>query len=712
MFDLEKKIKNSKKAIKESAKCNPKQLYEYTRKNEEKTVTKFSTNKFILAIPKLVLTCVLFLAIFLLVSNTIESIDNIELSNRTANIDKEFKQFETTEELKQYIQNNNYVSSDTSFKEEIDKGDSMSGPSYGATATNPSVSIDYNYNTNIQVENVEESDIVKVSGDYIYYIAKRGGYLIFNDTEDYLYVLKKNGDNLDIIKKVEFGTVVTEIERTSEESVNNNTTSYAEQLYVTDKYIIVYCYVYERTSINIFESNTTKYCDSKNYSAYYIYDINTYEEVKTIKTPGQNVSTRLINNNLYIVNNYRQYRDSNEEFMLPSYYIDNTMVIAPLNRIFYCPYFGTGVNSYVIVFKVELAEDIKVTDLYFLSPYIKNIYATEKTIYLINNNNNHSDEKQKQYISTYSMSKIVMINIEDELRLENTISVKGNINDKYWIDEYNGYLRIATTGDKGNYKVVLNKYKYYINSTKFNYITIFKKDSNQTWQEINCITEGIGKEGESIRSVRFNKEIATVVTFRQIDPLYYVDLTNPSFPEITSQLEVSGYTAYQHPYQDSYVIGFGYEASMTGALTGYKISLFDIRDKLNIKEVGTPIQYSYSNGFYNLEVINDPKYLMLDLKNDLFGFSMMKRDDTRYSVYYVCKIDVTEDEPIKVYFQKESTYNNPLDRMVYIGDTYYLLSRETVFIYKDVNNAFNEINQLELNKQKQSSDLIPIKWGF
>lgn len=700
MFDLEKKIKNSKKAIEESAKCNPKQLYEYTKKNDKKRITNFHANKFVLAIPKLVLTCVLFLAIFLLISNTIESIDTIE-PNKSTNIDKEFKQFETTEELKKYIQNNNYVSSDTSFKEDVDggKGDSMSDPLYGATATSPNVSIDYNYSTNTQVKNVEESDIVKVNGDYIYYIPKKG---IFDITEDYLYVLKKNGDNLDIIKKVAFGTVVTEIERTSEESVNNSTTSRAQQLYVTDKYIIVQCYVYERTSIKIFESNSTKYCDYKNYSAYYIYDINTYEEVKTIKTPGRNVSTRLINNNLYIVNNYYQYSNFNEDLMPPSYYINDTMIIAPLNRIFYCPYFGTGVNSYVIVFKVELLDDIKVTDLYFLSPYIKNIYATENTIYLINNNNNHSDEKQKQYISTYSMSKIVTINIEDELRLENTISVKGNITDKYWIDEYNGYLRIATTGDKSNYKVVLDKYKYYINSTKFNYITIFKKDANQNWQEINCITEGIGKEGESIRSVRFNKEIATVVTFRQTDPLYYIDLTNPTFPEITSQLEVSGYTAYQHPYQDSYVIGFGYEASMSGVLTGYKISLFDIRDKLNIKEVGRPIQCSYSDGFYNLEVINDPKSLMLDLKNDLFGFGMMKRNDASHSVYYVCKIDVTEDEPIKVYFQKESTYNNPLDRMVYIGDTYYLLSRETVFIYKDVNNAFNEISQLELkNKSNQ-----------
>lgn len=675
MLDLEKKIKNSKNTIVESSKYNPKQLYEYAKMKEEKEVLKFSINKCILVIPSIILICVLTLTIFLLHGDNIKHID------KTTNMNKEFKQFETVEELKEYINNSTKGFSliDGELNGEKDDLADIEG-----------VSTDSNYNTNIQVENVEEADIVKVKGDYIYYISQSNKY--YNDKNN-LYVLKKIGDNLEVIKKVIFGKAVNEIADTGKEVVSNIVNSHAIELYVTDNYLIVHCEVKEYISITLYESNNPINCEYRHYATYNIYDINTYEEVKCIKTPGQNVSTRLINNNLYIVNNYYDYRNCNEDIILPGYYVDDILVNTKLDRVFYCPYFGTIINSYVIVFKIELDENIKVTDLYFLSPSIRNIYVTEKTIYLINFEYSDLNEKQDQYISTYDITKITMINIEDEPYLEDIICVKGIIRDKYWIDEYNGYLRIATTGSQYNYKVVLDKYKYFTSRAVFNYVTIFKKDGSQKWQEINCITEGIGKEGESIRSVRFNKEIATVVTFRQTDPLYYIDLTNPNSPKITSQLEISGFTVYQHPYLDSYVIGFGYEASLTGGITGYKIALFDISDKFNIKEVGTPLQFSYNKGYYNLDVINEPKYLMLDLKNGLFGFSIKQNNN---SCYYVCKIN-DSCEAIEICFVKASSSNNPLDRMVYIGDTYYLLSWDTVFIYKNINNEFTEIDKLGIN---------------
>ena len=119
----------------------------------------------------------------------------------------------------------------------------------------------------------------------------------------------------------------------------------------------------------------------------------------------------------------------------------------------------------------------------------------------------------------------------------------------------------------------------------FNYLTVFKLDSDGKYQEISSITEGLGEIGETMYSARFNGNRATVVTFKQTDPLYYIDLTDHYHPVITSELKISGFTVYQHPYNENYVIGFGYEANSQGVTKGYKIALFDVSDKYNIKQL-------------------------------------------------------------------------------------------------------------------------------
>jgi Beta propeller domain len=95
---------------------------------------------------------------------------------------------------------------------------------------------------------------------------------------------------------------------------------------------------------------------------------------------------------------------------------------------------------------------------------------------------------------------------------------------------------------------------------------------------------GLG-EGEQIYAVRFIGETAYVVTFRQIDPLYVVDLSDPTDPGLLGELKVPGYSAYLHPVGDRLLLGVGQDADSAGATTGVQVSLYDVSDPPNPKRL-------------------------------------------------------------------------------------------------------------------------------
>ena len=98
---------------------------------------------------------------------------------------------------------------------------------------------------------------------------------------------------------------------------------------------------------------------------------------------------------------------------------------------------------------------------------------------------------------------------------------------------------------------------------------------------------------------------AYVVTFRQVDPLFVIDLKNPAAPAVLGQLKIPGYSTYLHPYGDNLLLGFGYDVKVEGesAYTmGLKVSMFDVSDFNNPKEVSTLLlggRGSYSDLLYN-----------------------------------------------------------------------------------------------------------------
>jgi len=95
---------------------------------------------------------------------------------------------------------------------------------------------------------------------------------------------------------------------------------------------------------------------------------------------------------------------------------------------------------------------------------------------------------------------------------------------------------------------------------------------------------GLGR-GEQVQAVRFLGDLATVVTFRRTDPLYVLDLSDPTAPSVTGELKVTGFSTYLHPLGEDLLLGLGNEADSGGRVTGLQASVFDLSDRARPTQV-------------------------------------------------------------------------------------------------------------------------------
>ncbi|MFI5487833.1 beta-propeller domain-containing protein [Micromonospora echinaurantiaca] len=146
-----------------------------------------------------------------------------------------------------------------------------------------------------------------------------------------------------------------------------------------------------------------------------------------------------------------------------------------------------------------------------------------------------------------------------------TGSVPGWLINQYALSEWQGHLRVATTVEDGRAGRARSE----------SAVRVLRRDGG-TLAPVGAVT-GLGR-GERIYSVRFLGQVGYVVTFRQTDPLYSLDLTEPTAPRVTGELKITGYSAYLHPLPDGRLLGVGQEADRRGRTQGLQVSLFDVRD--------------------------------------------------------------------------------------------------------------------------------------
>jgi uncharacterized secreted protein with C-terminal beta-propeller domain len=165
--------------------------------------------------------------------------------------------------------------------------------------------------------------------------------------------------------------------------------------------------------------------------------------------------------------------------------------------------------------------------------------------------------------------------------------VEGTLLNQYSLSEYNGHLRVATTvGQPGAANGPRQSQSI---------VTVLAR-GDKSLTQVGRV-DGLGK-GERIYAVRFFGAVGYVVTFRQVDPLYTLDLSQPSRPRVVGELKITGYSAYLHPVGDGKVLGVGQEATEQGRRLGSQVSLFDVANPATPSRLA---QYQIEGGSSEVE---------------------------------------------------------------------------------------------------------------
>ena len=189
------------------------------------------------------------------------------------------------------------------------------------------------------------------------------------------------------------------------------------------------------------------------------------------------------------------------------------------------------------------------------------------------------DSVYKDFVSTRQESPYTDIHAfsfsadASELTYVASGRVIGTLLNSYSMSEYDGALRVATTS-----------FDYDFGGGQDNGVHILKVNGSKL-NEIGAVN-GMGR-GETIQGVRFDGPRGYVVTFRQVDPLYVLDLSDPTSPELVGELKVPGYSTYLKPIDGDRVITVGMSGTETGQITGAQVAVFDVSDPSNPVQVAT-----------------------------------------------------------------------------------------------------------------------------
>lgn len=235
----------------------------------------------------------------------------------------------------------------------------------------------------------------------------------------------------------------------------------------------------------------------------------------------------------------------------------------------------------------NISENSKLTEAQnAILSYMNSLSQDDRNILQQNLANKFSDFMKNNKRNLLSTKIIKLANAN--LNLLSQGQVPGYLLNQYSLDEYQGNLRIVTTIDTQNSL-------YYFGSTNTNNSSSSENDVyilNSNLEKIGQL-QGLGLT-ERIYSARFINSKLYLVTYRQIDPFYIIDLSNPNSPQKTGELKIPGYSGYLHPLDDNHILGVGVENSQL------KLSVFDVADSNNPKEVSkfTTSDY-YSEALYN-----------------------------------------------------------------------------------------------------------------
>jgi inhibitor of cysteine peptidase len=507
--------------------------------------------------------------------------------------------------------------------------------------------------TNIQVEGVDEADIVKTDGKYLY-IATKNAY--YSASQNNVYIVKADPQDPRVIAKIALGnnTYVAGLFLSQDSSklvvIGSQYQLYAYEEAARAQDILIYPYY---SSVNTFLS---------------VYDVSEKASpvlARNLTLSGSYFNSRMIGDYVYAVVSQPTYF-INEDVVLPQVYENTKAFEIEPTRIYY----ADTVDNY-FTFTTFIGLNImdnaqEPTNMTVMMGGTSNMYVSLNNIYVTY----PTYSEQGQYTSIYRVSVA-----GSTLTFEAKGSVLGTVLNQYSMDEYNGYFRLATTSQK--------------NQTQQNNVYVLDMNLNITGKLENLATT------EHIRSARFMGDKCYLVTFRQIDPFFVLDMSNPAEPKVAGELKIPGYSSYLHPFDENHVIGLGKENSTV------KLSLFDVSNVNAPKEVAKYVvdaDYAESQALYDPHAFlfdKDKQLLVLPISLTQYGVVDQSGREPIYSwattagfwqgafVFkattsgFTLKGTVTHAENATNY---GLDYNQSVERALYIGNTLYTVSKAKVML--------------------------------
>ncbi|MFQ8892260.1 MAG: beta-propeller domain-containing protein [Clostridium sp.] len=534
--------------------------------------------------------------------------------------------------------------------------DSYSTVKESVESSEDSLNNDYT-DTNVQVSGVSEGDIVKTDGNYIYSLSNNN-----------LYISKAENGNINLSSKINLS---------SDESYN------PLEIYVEGNKLVV---LYEKYSDNT-SSNTSEkavldmyYRDANTYIN--IYDISDKENPKLINSLNQNgsySSSRMIKNKLYLISNYNLNSNDIEknkpETFIPTTYNGKETKCIEAKDIYIEQEIDT--TNYILATSLDIENPYEFQSEKAVLGASDNIYMSLENLYVTS----YGYEEKDGY--GYDKTNITKFKLNNgSLEFKASESINGSLLNQFSMDEKDDYLRVATTLNKGKLTTE-EEYTSYEYLPTSNNLYILDSDL----KAVGAI-EDIA-ENETIYSVRFDGDIGYFVTFKEVDPLFSVDLSNPSNPTILGSLKIPGFSEYMHPFKENLLLGLGKEATENGEKTGLKLSMFDTSDKGNISEINKLVieDYKYSYSFYN------HKSITVDSNKNLISFPAIND----YVIFEYSK-EKGFTEKGKITFETEDDDNYIYEdniRGIYINNFLYLCSKSWIKVYSLEN--FNEVSSCNFN---------------
>ena len=332
---------------------------------------------------------------------------------------------------------------------------------------------------------------------------------------------------------------------------------------------------------------------------------------------------------------------------------------------------------------------------------VETFFGASDTVYCSENNLYLTETK---YDENYTRNNVLIYRLElndAKVIMKAKGEVEGYINNQFSLDEYEGNLRIATTVITKPYEFVESTGEF-IEEETTNRVYILNEDLEEISRVDNMA------DGERIYAVRFMGKIGYVVTFEQVDPLFVLDLSDPYDPQIKGELEIPGYSSYLHPYDETHVIGIGYNTKPNGyggiTNTNLKMSMFDVSDldhPVEMFHVDIGFDYAYS------EILSNHKALFYKASDNLIGlpyntyYYKVGKDQWGFDIF---RIDLENGFEKVASFIQEYDFRTNIKRMIYIGDTLYGLSEENVTSYDLYTQEL--LHELKLNKIDENEFFI------